>query len=149
MLNLKLIKQTPGYCGPACAKMVLDYYGFEKSEEFIARAIGATHEDGCDPWEIVRGMKKLGFKSFYKKSSSLKEVQEYLNKNIPVIIDWNPRGYGHYSVIVAITPKRVYFADPKKDKIVFFTKAKFLSRWFEFYKKKKVFREIIVIFPKS
>jgi len=144
-LKFKIFKQTPGYCGPACARMVLNYYGIKKSEEELAQAIGATREDGCNPWEIADGMEKIGLKSYYKKNSNLDEIKELLKKDIPVIIDWNPSGYGHYSVVVGIEKGSIYLADPKKDDIVSMSEKDFIERWFEYYDDKKVFGEIVVI----
>ena len=36
MLNVKPYREKPEYCGPASLKMVLGYYGIEKTEDELA-----------------------------------------------------------------------------------------------------------------
>jgi hypothetical protein len=45
-MRLKLFKQSKGYCGPASLKMVLSFYGINKSENYLARLTKATRERG-------------------------------------------------------------------------------------------------------
>lgn len=52
-LHIELFKQTEGFCGPASLKMVLAYYGTEKTEDELADLMGATREYGCDPIDIT------------------------------------------------------------------------------------------------
>lgn len=56
LLPVKPCQETlhAGYCGPAVLKMVLDYYGIQKSEEELAKLAGTTQELGTDD----KGMKQ-------------------------------------------------------------------------------------------
>jgi len=46
MIKLKPFRETPGLCGPASLKMILDYYGVSVSEEDLAKVCGASKEKG-------------------------------------------------------------------------------------------------------
>jgi len=53
MIKLKPFRQTPGLCGPASLKMVMDYYGVSVSEKEIARVAGSTREFIRTPKDLV------------------------------------------------------------------------------------------------
>jgi len=72
-LSIELFKQSEGFCGPASLKMVLSYYGTEKTEDELAALIGATREYGCDPIDIVTAAEKVGFSAQYKERSNIEE----------------------------------------------------------------------------
>lgn len=146
MINLKLFKQTHGYCGPTALRMVLDYYGLEKTEEELARLVGATKEEGCDPWQIASAAKKLGFQAHYIKNSSINEIKRLLAEGIPPIVDWNPKpNHGHYSVVVGIEKDRIIIADSGRGYTFSMDLEEFQKKWYENYKNKKVEAELIVV----
>lgn len=143
-LNVKLFRQSEGLCGPASARMVLNYYGFKMSERKIATAMKVNKKVGTDVPQILNGLKKLGFGARYKNNSSLLELKNLIAKDIPVIIYWNKNGEGHYSVFVGIDTKRVFVADPKNSKIIGLKNKNFLERWHDVDNLKDK-RDIIVI----
>ncbi len=49
-------------CGPASLKIVLNYYGVDKSEEELAKLMNAT-EAGTDDMSIAHATESLGFKA--------------------------------------------------------------------------------------
>lgn len=128
-LNVRLFRQTKGFCGPSSVRMILDYYGIKKSENAVAKLIGATRKSGCTPEQILMGVKKLGLDSYYKKNSSVVEMGELLKKDIPIIIYWTKNGEGHYSVVFGIEKGRILIADPRMKKKVFLKSKYFLEIW--------------------
>lgn len=156
MIKLSISKQTKGFCGPFSLKMILDYYGLEKSIDELAETIHATHDYGCDPIDIVEGAKKLGFEAFYKKNSSIEEVKKYVAVNIPVIVEWfSPEDFGHYTPVVGFENHQILLADSLLGDVRKMDIKKFMYRWFELdsYPPKKAenfsLREMIVIYPKE
>ncbi len=144
-LKLKVFRQTKeGYCGPDSIKTVLDYYGLNKSEREIAKAVCVTKKEGCTPQQIISGMKKFGLNAYYKKDSTLKQIKDLLKKNIPPMIYWGRHGEGHYSVITGIGKNNVWIADPENKKVINLKMKYFLRRWIDVEKSKDK-REIIVI----
>ena len=149
--------------GPASLKMVFDYYGIDKSEEEIAKLAGTDKELGTDD----RGMKKvaeeLGFSVEIKNESSFEDIQDYLSKKTPVIVNWFTRGRidyddsqvpdGHYSVVVGLDEDFIYLQDPEIGKMRKIEKSDFMKVWFDFtgeYIKpdELIIRQIIAIFKR-
>ncbi len=138
MIKLKPFRQTPGLCGPASLKMVLDYYGVSVSEQELARLSVSSGEKGTSVSGLVKAAKHFGFKAFLKKNSSLKDLEYFVNKKIPVIVDWFNEDDGHYSVVVDINKKEDVLMDPALRKILIYIRRKVFSRetflriWFDF-----------------
>ena len=109
MLKLKPFEQKPGYCGPASLKAVLSYFGVEKGEMSLVRLSKCSKDKGVEAENLLRAAKKLGFKGFIKDYSDFKDVKKFLKKKIPVIVDWFSVDEGHYSVIVGINDKKIFF----------------------------------------
>jgi len=146
-------------CGPASLKIVLAFYGVEKSEkELMSLCKVKPHSGmGTSAKNIKNAAEKLGFKAKIKENSSFKDIEFWLKKNVPVIVDWFTRGDdnceiadGHYSVVEGLDDKFIYLQDPEIGKIRKIKKNDFLKVWFDFkgmYIKPSelVTREIIVI----
>ncbi len=154
MINLIVYKQTKGFCGPFSVKSVLNYYEVEKGVDEIAKLIHATHDYGCDPIDIVEGVKRMGFEAFYKKNSSIEEIKKYVEAEIPVIVEWfSPENNGHYTPVVGFENDEILLADSLLGEIRRLNIKEFMFRWFELDKyppeKPENFslREIIVIYP--
>jgi ABC-type bacteriocin/lantibiotic exporter with double-glycine peptidase domain len=149
MLKLKLFKQSKGYCGPASLKMVLSAYRINKSENYLAKLAHANRKKGCSGKNMVNAAKKLGFKAYLKKRSSINELKKFSKKRIPVIVAWkSPEEGGHYSVVVGFEKNRILLADPhfgkiKKQDIKWFDK-----KWKEIINKKKKIRRGAIIMYK-
>ncbi len=152
MLKIKPFKQSTGYlCGPASLKMILSYYGVNKSEKIIAKQTNTTSKRGCSLQDLIKYAKSLDFKAYYKDNFSIKNIEDLINKKIPVIVDWfSLKGEGHYSVIIDITSDEIIYIDPYNRKIMKMYKRDFLFRWFDFIglpsKKNLVLRRAIVVY---
>jgi len=157
MIKLKPFRQTPGLCGPASLKMVMDYYGVSVSEKEIARVAGSTRERGTSIRGLIRAARRFGFEAIFRKDASLKDLEYFIDKKIPVIVDWFDRDGGHYSVVVDINKRKVVLMDPALRKILLYVRRRVLTRelfyslWFDFpYKfirtpKDLVLRAMLVI----
>lgn len=164
LLNIKPFQETlhRGWCGPAVLKMVLRYYGIEKSEKELAKLAGTTKNNGTDDKAIARVLKKFGLTAKIQNNTNLSDVQRYLDKNIPVIVDWFTRGRkdypdsavadGHYSIVVGLDKKYIYLQDPEIGKIRKLAQDDFLRVWFdyrgEFLKspKQMIIRQYIAVY---
>ena len=138
MIKLKPFRQTPGLCGPASLKMVMDYYGVSVPEAEIAKIAGASKEKGVSIRGLIKAAKHFGFKTFLKENSSLKDLEYFVNKKIPVIVDWFIEDDGHYSVVVDINKKNIVLMDPALRKFIIYIRRRKFSReifyriWFDF-----------------
>ena len=152
MLDVKPFRQSPAFCGPACLKMILEYYGIKKSEKELAKLSGASIARGIDAQGLIKAAKTLGFKAFFKDFSDLKDIRKYvLDNKIPVIIDWFSTDDGHYCVAVNIDKKNIYMQDPELGDIRKMDLETFKRVWFDFTgnflksKDQMVIRRMIVI----
>jgi len=62
MLNIKLYRQKPGMCGPASLKMVLEYYGIEKTEDELAVMAGYISTIGTISEGLIKAANRRLFK---------------------------------------------------------------------------------------
>ncbi len=132
MLDVKSFKQTPGFCGPASLKIVLSYYGIEKSEAELAKISNCSKEKGTSAQDIVDAAHKLGFKAETKDNCTFEDLKNYLRDKTPVIVDWFLNDEGHYSVVVGIDKENIYLQDPSIGHLRAMKLETFYRVWFDF-----------------
>ena len=164
-LNLKSFQETlhAGMCGPASLKIILDYYGVEKTEQELAELAGLNPELGINDKDVVRVAESLGFKAEIKNESSFENIEGWLGREVPVIVDWFTRGRqdygdsevadGHYSVVIGLDDEYIYLQDPEIGGERKIKREDFLKVWFdftgEFIKSDElIIRQIIAIYKK-
>ena len=162
ILKLKPFQETlhGDMCGPASLKIVLDYYAFDKTEKELAKIAGWKKGLGIDDKGIKKAAERLGFKVVIRNNSSFKDIQKWLDREVPVIVNWFSRGRndysesemadGHYSVAVGLDDKFIYLQDPEIGKLRKIKRGDFMRVWFDFkneYVKPKelIVRQIIAI----
>ncbi len=134
MMHYKPFTQSPGFCGPACLKMILDYYGCEKSEDDIAQVCGATRERGVSIDGIVKGCSYLGLHTKVIDNAQFGNISEYITQNIPVLVQWWSTDEGHWSLVAGLDEKNVYVQDPHYGTMRMFSRDWFYGVWFDFHK---------------
>lgn len=153
MLDVKPYRQKPELCGPASLKMVLDFFGIEKSENELAKMCGYKTSKGVALEGLLKATKGLGLKTFYKDFAKIKDLKSYvIDRKIPVIVDWFSTDDGHYSVVVDIDDKNIYMQDPELGGLKIMDLETFKRVWFDFTgnflksKDQLIIRRLIVIF---
>ena len=129
-------------CGPASLKIVLKYYNIEVAEKELAKLSIWNKDLGIDDKGLARAAKHFGFKVKIKNNSNFKDIEKWLDKKVPVIVDWFTRGRkdysdsdiadGHYSVVAGINDKFIYLQDPEIGKIRKLERDDFMKVWFDF-----------------
>ncbi|HBI16959.1 MAG TPA: hypothetical protein DDY52_02265 [Candidatus Moranbacteria bacterium] len=163
MLKVKPFQETlnAGMCGPASLKIVLSYYKVEKGESELAKLCGTDEDLGTDDRAIEKAAKSLGFKVKIKNNSSFKDIEKWLDKDVPVIVNWFTRGRidytdadvsdGHYSVVCGMDDDNIYLQDPETGGMRKLDKEDFMTVWFDFTGKyikpnELIIRQIIAIY---
>lgn len=143
-LDVKPFQETlhADMCGPASLKIVMDYYGVNKSENELAELTNLTPGIGVGDKDIVEVAKILGFSTEVKDDSKFEDIEFWLNKGVPVIVDWFTRGRqdygdsdvadGHYSVVVGLDGNYIYLQDPEIGKERKIRREDFVKVWFDF-----------------
>jgi len=143
-LNVKPFQETlhAGMCGPASLKIVLDYYGLVKSEQELAELTGTTIDIGTDDKGIARAAEAIGFKTLIKNEGDFSDIEIWLAKGVPVIVNWFTRGQadypdsevadGHYSVVCGLDDENIYLQDPEIGGLREIARGDFMKVWFDF-----------------
>lgn len=144
MFEIEPFQETlsEGMCGPASLKIVLGYYGVEKSETELAELCGHDRKLGTDAAGIRRAAESLGFEVEIKNGSSFEDMEAWLAKDVPVIVDWFTRGRqdypesevadGHYSVVAGLDEESIHLQDPEIGRMRRIKREDFLRVWFDF-----------------
>lgn len=163
MLPVRSFQETlnAGMCGPASLKIVLAYYGIEKTEQELFEMCGTKKGLGTDDQGLKKAVEQLGFKVKIKDKSTFKDIEQWLDKKVPVIVNWFTRGRmdytdsdvadGHYSVVAGLDDNHIYLQDPETGSMRKLAKEDFMTVWFDFtgmYIKPNelILRQIIAIY---
>lgn len=108
-------------CGPACLKMVAEYYGRHYLLDTLRENTFIGHE-GVSLLGISRAAEKIGIRTVGGKLSyeDLKEKAP-----LPCIVHWNQN---HFVVVYKILGKNVFVADPGKG-LITYTREAFCDHW--------------------
>lgn len=153
-----------GMCGPASLKMVLAYYGVEKTETELATLCSTDSTLGTTDEGIRRAAERLGFVVAIHNESSYADIHTWLDKRVPVIVNWFTRGRadypdtavadGHYSVVVGLDTENIYVQDPELGTMRTMSREDFLRVWFDFRPEfitnweDMIVRQLIAIYPR-
>ena len=158
-LGVKGYQQTADHtCGPAAVMSLLRWYGklsvsdmTPTTEMRIAREMGtgemSSPRPGTTTEQMVSWLEKNGFVVASGEDGSLELVRRYLNKGIPVLVEWIDWG-GHWVVATGYHaayespekgPDTIFFADPSShwgnpnnpDGISSFNAWRFRDMWFD------------------
>ena len=144
LLDVKPFQETlnSDMCGPASLKIVLEYYGINKSEDELSQLCKFKKGLGVDDKGIKSATEKLGLKAVIKNNSSFKDIEKWLKKEVPVIVDWFTRGRtdyrdssvadGHYSVVMGLDDSFIYLQDPELGTMRKIKRDDFMRVWFDF-----------------
>lgn len=132
MINIKPFKQSDdSRCGPACIKMALDYYGIEASEDELCERCDHTYELGCTNVQMKEALEAYGLSCNIKEESNFEQLTYFVNRNIPVIVDWFSVDCGHSSVVVDLDEEYIYLADPELGEVRKMLREEFMRVWFD------------------
>ncbi|HEX7651414.1 MAG TPA: C39 family peptidase [Candidatus Paceibacterota bacterium] len=165
LLEIKPFQETlrAGMCGPASLKMVLDYFGIEKSEAELAELMGKT-DIGTSAAGFMSAAEALGFEGEVQNNSSYEDIQTRIERNIPVIVNWFTRGRadysdsevadGHYSVVAGLDDQDIYLQDPEIGGLRKMRRQDFMRVWFDFEGEcikpdELIIRQFIAVYPRS
>lgn len=166
MLDVKPFQETlhGGYCGPASLKIVAEYYGVNKTEEELAVMCNKNVDLGVGEEEIRKAAVELGFEVEVKNECEFDDIKEWLEKGVPVIVDWFTRGRnddaedevadGHYSVVIGLDDDFIYLQDPEVGRVRKIERKGFYRVWFDYSSEHiekwedMIVRQLIAIYKK-
>lgn len=166
LLPVKPFQETlgAGMCGPASLKMVFEYYGLEKTEKELAELCGIDPNLGTTHASMKSVAEGLGFTVELHSNSTFEDIEIWLGKKVPVIVDWFTPGQndqsdsempdGHSSVVVGLDADFIYMQDPEIGRMRTIKRGEFMRVWFDFTGPyitswdEMIIRELIAIYNK-
>ena len=121
-MSFPFVKQPDAMdCGPACLKMVAEFYKMSFSLESLRKKCYITRE-GVSFLGLSEAADSLGFRTI-----GVKIPFEILNENVPLpcIVHWRQR---HFIVVYKIKDDKIWVADPAAGHMKF-SREEFISAW--------------------
>lgn len=109
------VRQTPGLCGPATLKILLQHLDKEYSEDDLAKLCKVTPDTATSHDKIIDGAKAIGGVVETKTGASINDLREYIENEIPVMVGWKDAKGDHYGVIYEIGKLKVFMMDPETE----------------------------------
>ena len=112
-------QETNAGCLPACAQMILNYLGLDRSQTELARLMG-THPQAGTPYSRITRLRSNKINIAYQRASGLDDLAKWLERQSPVIAFVQmrelPHWQGHWSqhavVVVGLDEITVHVLDP-------------------------------------
>lgn len=117
-------------CGPSSLKIFLDYYKDKNKVSYLIKILRANG-NGTLHSGFRNALKKLGYSSIEKENAEIKDIENFIRKEMPVIVDYQDYGCDHFSVVFGYDKKNILLSDPgliKKYKKI--PKKDFFERWY-------------------
>lgn len=112
MKLLKYRQKTDWTCGPACLKVVLDFFGIKKDVSQLIKELATTEAKGTDHINMIRVLKKYRLPFIVKDKSSFFDLKKYLTDSLVIVDYWIPyHQESHYSIVKKIAAERIFFHD--------------------------------------
>jgi len=102
-------------CGPASVKIVLAYYGQDRTEKELADICQTTPDIGTNHDDLTFCIKKLGFMPVVKSNATIDDLRTYIKRDVPVIVGWWDEDDDHYAVVYAVDDSHIHMMDPELD----------------------------------
>ncbi len=134
MPKLKVLKQKDSEaCGPACIKMIADYFELPISLNQIGKISEYKKRGGLSNKDLVETFRKLGLEVRTRKNAKWSDLKKYNTPHNVIVVSWMMSGYiGHFSLLEKATASHIYLADPAKGKITKLVKIIFLRLWLDY-----------------
>lgn len=136
-----------------------------KSEEEVAVACNRDPNLGTDDISLKKAAESYNFKVEIENNASFDSIQRWLDRKVPVIVNWFTRGRrdysdeevpdGHYSVVVSLDDTYIYLQDPEIGHLRKLKRDDFMRVWFDFKPAyinswdDMIIRQIIAVYPRG
>lgn len=108
-------------CGPACLRMISEYYGKSFSLEYLKK-LCESKKTGTSLLGISDAAETIGFKTIGVKLT----IKQLCASNLPCIISWNQN---HFVVVYRIKNNKVWVGDPAAGCVLKYSLDSFSKSW--------------------
>lgn len=131
-------QRTQYTCMSTSMAMALTAVGKDTTEDEVNKVMGARPMRGASWEQAIACAQHYGCRATLICPSTVKQLKEYTDRGVPVMIAWNPEGrdWSHASVVFDVDDNfNVHVADPNipdPDEVVrILPKKDFYDRWYE------------------
>lgn len=113
--QIQYIRQRTGYyCGPASLEMAFGFFRKHATQDHLARRAKTTKARGTTTKAMINVARKAGFHVYANDRSTIEELQFFLRRGFPVIIDFiEPSSdEGHYALVAGMEKGKIVLHDP-------------------------------------
>ena len=92
-------------CGAATLKAVFKHWGDDVDEPVLMREIGVSPKSGSTAFQVARAARRRSYLAQEKQFTSIDELAEYTNQDVPVIIairSFKTPNQGHFVVATKV-----------------------------------------------
>ena len=131
-------QRTQFTCMTTSMMMCLQANGVECDEDEVNRVMGARAMEGATWEDAIACAQHYGMRVTLICPSTVKQLKDFTDRKIPVMIAWNPEGrdWSHASVVFDVDDDlKVFVADPNipdpDETVRKVPKGEFYGKWFE------------------
>lgn len=112
--NVPDVRQSTDYTdGPSALQAILSYWGIDKGEYELTVSCLTDEANGTEPMNIVNASKGAGLLSYLKTNLTMAELNDSIERLIPVIVTLNDSGlHERYMVVIGLDDENVFLEDP-------------------------------------
>ena len=132
VLKTPYLKQKTIYsCGPAALSMHLGYFGILLTEDELLQKLQTDPDTGTKYTKIVETAQENGLLTYFTKKGTLEQIEFYIKKNLPVMVDYIEPidGDGHYALVIGFDETHIILNDPWYGEKFSMKKERFLNSW--------------------
>ena len=149
LLDFPKLRQTYEYdCGANALQAVLAYYGIELSEEILMKDAKTNPKKGTTIKGILKTLDEFKLK-YESKRMTIKDIQNYLDKKIPVLILLSAYNEFHWVVAIGYDKNKIFFDDPSSFERTFLEDKELEKKWHAKEGKKEIYNHGIAVFGKK
>ncbi len=149
------VRQRTQYtCMATSLMMCLRAHDLDVDEELVNDVMGARAMQGASWEQMFAAAQHFGQRVTFICPATVRQLKEYTDRGIPIVIAWNPEGrpWGHASVVFDVDDDlNVHVADPNipdpDETVRVLPKAEFYGKWYEKYNDYMVRRPACAIEP--
>ncbi len=117
-------------CFATCVRMILEYYGIEKSESDLRILLKTTPRFGTICGIAEKEIKRLGFELEWKRNWTLEELDDLVSQSMPAIAGFISKSEDTHAVVLTdISDMHVMMVDPEIGELIRLEKLRFLELW--------------------
>ena len=129
---LRLIQSNTWTCGPASAKVVLNFFDKQVTLKTLISQLRTTRENGTDHHNFVRIFREYGLNVQQFENASLEQLASVLKHGITIVDYWIPYyNESHYAIVKQIDTNRIYLHDTWFGPSHSYDHSYFLRNWFD------------------